>query len=214
MSSNFLDIIYIVITCTSLASGLYSGAVKLIIGFVFFILSFVFAYLMFIPVTDVLHDYISSHLLVNIAGISSSYLISAICCSIVSGKLKKLVEDISGGMADRFLGLALGFARGIIISLMVFVTVLIITSKTYEGAKTVLDLVQPPEKRFGEAPVVVPHWVASSKFNPDVKMVFDEAINIIGKDNLKAMVLPAPKKEKESNAFDALKNLPEDKLPE
>lgn len=198
MTSNFLDIIYVVITCTSLAAGLYSGAVRLIIGFVFFVLSFVFAYLIFVPVSDVLHEYISSHILVNIASIFSSYLICAVLSSIISARLKALVEDISGGMVDRLLGMALGLGRGIIVSLMVFVVVFIVTSKTYENAKTVLDLVQMPEKKFDEAPVVIPHWVASSKLNPDMKMAFDEVINIIGKDNLKRIVLPAQKTAKDT----------------
>ena len=107
MTSNFLDIIYIVISGLSLAAGLYTGATKLIIGFVFFLLSFVFAYFIFVPVTDVMHEYISSHFMLSIISGAVSYLVCAVFCAVIASRLKTLVEDISGGVTDRFVGLVL-----------------------------------------------------------------------------------------------------------
>ena len=184
MTSNFLDISYVVITCLSLAAGLYSGAVKLIIGFIFFILSFLFTYLIFIPVTDVMHEYVTSNLMVNIISLAVAYLVCAIFCAIIASKLKDLVTDISGGVTDRFLGLILGSTRGIIVSLILFTSVIIFTSKSYESAKNILDLVK------SNPTLQSPHWVSASKFNPQLRQLLDQAIDMIGKDSLKEILLP------------------------
>lgn len=203
MTSNFLDITYVVITCLSLAAGLYSGAVKLIIGFIFFILSFLFAYLIFIPVTDVMHEYITSPFIVNIVSISASYLLCTIFCAIIANKLKKLVEDISGGVTDRFLGLVLGGARGVAVSLILFTSVIIFTTKSYENAKNLLDLIKA--KHTTESP----HWVSSSKFNPELKQLLEQAIDLVGRDSLKKILLPkhevvAPKPTEQKDPFDSM----------
>jgi uncharacterized membrane protein required for colicin V production len=141
MVSNFLDITYIAIVCLSTAAGLYSGAVKLIISFIFLILSFIFAYLIFVPVTDIMHEYVSSNFMVHVASAAVSYLLCAISCAIIASKLKALVVDISGGATDRFIGLLLGGARGVAVSFIIFVAVTIFTTKSYETAKNVFELV-------------------------------------------------------------------------
>lgn len=184
MTSSFLDITYIAITCLSVAAGLYSGAVKLIIGFIFFILSFLFAYLIFVPITDIMHEYITNNFMLNITSLAASYLICAIFCAIIAKKLKTLVEDISGGMTDRFMGLVLGAARGTLASFILFTSVIIFTSKSYDNAHNILDLVR------SKTPETSPHWVSSSKFNPDLKILLDKTIDLIGADALKKILLP------------------------
>ena len=172
------------ITCLSLAAGLYMGATKLLISFIFFILSFVFAYLIFVPVTDVMHEYVSSHFMVSVVSIAVSYLVCAILCAIIAGKLKTLVVDISGGATDRFIGLILGGVRGIVVSLIIFTAVTIFTSKSYETAKNAFDLVvENPH-------IQIPHWVTSSKFNPELRLLLNQAIDIVGKDVLKKISMP------------------------
>jgi uncharacterized membrane protein required for colicin V production len=201
MTSSFLDITYIAITCLSLAAGLYSGAVKLIIGFIFFILSFLFSYLIFVPITDIMHEYITNNFILNIVSLAASYLICAIFCAIIAKKLKVLVEDISGGMTDRFIGLALGLARGALVSLILFTSVMIFTSKSYDNAHNILDLVR------NKSPETSPHWVSSSKFNPDLKMFLDKTIDLIGTDTLKKILLPkheTPPVIEKKDPFDAM----------
>ncbi len=184
MTSNFLDIIYIVISGLSLAAGLYTGATKLIIGFVFFLLSFVFAYFIFVPVTDVMHEYISSHFMLSIISGAVSYLVCAVFCAVIASKLKTLVEDISGGVTDRFVGLVLGGVRGVIVSLVIFTIVTIFTSKSYATAKNVLELI------VGNSAVETPHWVSSSNINPELRHLLDQAIDFVGKDSLKKLLIP------------------------
>jgi uncharacterized membrane protein required for colicin V production len=184
MVSNFLDITYIAIVCLSTAAGLYSGAVKLIISFIFLILSFIFAYLIFVPVTDIMHEYVSSNFMVHVASAAVSYLLCAISCAIIASKLKALVVDISGGATDRFIGLLLGGARGVAVSFIIFVAVTIFTTKSYETAKNVFELVVTNSK------IPAPHWVVSSKFNPELRQLLDQAIDFVGKDGLKKILLP------------------------
>ena len=184
MTSNFLDIIYIVTMSISVAAGLYVGATKLLVSFIFFILSFVFAYLIFVPVTDVMHEYISGHFMMSAVSVAVSYIICAISCAIISGKLKALVEDISGGATDRVIGFVIGGVRGLMISLLIFTAVTIFVRKSYATAKNLFELVEvnPHIKN--------PHWVEASKFHPELKSLLDKAIEVVGKDELQKILLP------------------------
>lgn len=191
MVSNFLDIVYVIIIGISLATGIQKGAVKLIIGFTFFILSFVFTYLLLAPISEIVSEYVPHSLIANIISGLATYVVSAIFCGIISGTLQKLVKDISGGGADRMLGLVLGTARGSILIFILSVLIMIVVNKSYKDAHNVLELVdlKKTEKE--------PHWLASSRINPVLQNILEEAIDIIGKDTLKKTVLPKPKNQEQ-----------------
>lgn len=196
MFSNFLDIVFIIATALSLAAGLYAGAVRLIIGFVMFLLSFVFAYFIATPLNDVVHEYISNHLLVVVISDLLAYLICAIFCAILATKLKKLVEDISGGAVDRLLGFSLGAIRGFLISLVIFTMVNIFVTKSYSTSKNLFELLEYNPK------AEMPHWVSDSRLSKELRMILTSVISLIGKDQLKQIEIPhyeisdAPEKKK------------------
>ena len=131
-----------------------------------------------------MHEYVASHFVVSFVSMAVSYLVCAILCAIIARKLKTLVEDISGGVTDRFLGLVFGGVRGVIVSLIIFAVVTIFTTKSYETAKNAFELVIANPK------LKAPHWVASSRFNPELRQLLDRSIDLVGKDSLKNILLP------------------------
>ena len=90
-----------------------------------------------------------------------------------------MVKDISGGMSDRFIGLALGLARGILVSMIVFTSVLIITSKSYETSNNIFELITPKESSEK------PRWMSHSSFNKDLQSILNQFVEIIGEKTLK-----------------------------
>lgn len=185
MSANFLDIIYVIITSLSVASGIYKGSVKLTISFIFFILSFIFTYLGFTPLAEIIHEYIPNNFIAHVASIFVLYLVCAIFCGFISGRLQALVKDIGGGGVDRFLGLILGAIRGIIMSLVIFTLIMIITSQSYKNAHNVLELVAPKEQTKQE-----PHWISYSRLSSMLQHLLNQTIDLIGKETLKKTPLP------------------------
>ena len=199
LSLNLLDILCFLAGSLSVLAGTVSGAVKLCIGFTFFGLSILFGYLIYIPIGEAVSEYITNQFAINIISIFLSGSISALCCGFVAKQLKKLVEDMSGGFTDRALGAVFGIIRGLILSVIIFLIIIILTGRTYKTADNMLELVKPQEEEK------YPKWVKQALCYDQMNSATLGMINIIGEDNLKETKIPTFKHKKESNKDDSHK---------
>ena len=141
MPINILDILCFLPAILSIVFGASSGAVKLLIGFVFFILSIWLTYLIFPSFGEVLAKHFENEFMINFISIALAYVMSALFCAFIAKSLKKMSEDMNGGFLDRLLGTILGALRGVLLALIIFLIISVITGRTYEGAENIYDLV-------------------------------------------------------------------------
>ena len=122
--------------------GIYRGLIKPSNSFMAFTLSFLVAYFLYPFSKLTLVRYLDSTVVIMILSSISSYLISLLILGVVTAKPHIMVEDISGGIVDRFLGLVAGFIRGSRIVVIIFVIITIFASNSYLNAESIADIIQ------------------------------------------------------------------------
>lgn len=145
MPVNIIDILIILPLGLSIFFGARSGSLKLMIGLIFFIISIWLTYLIFPAFGEILARHMENEFMINFLAISFAYIMSGLFCGLIAKSLKKMAGDSSGGFVDICLGIMLGAARGIIVSLIIFLIITIIAGKTYREAENLYDLVPKAE---------------------------------------------------------------------
>ena len=120
---NLLDFILSSIMLAFLISGLYKGAIILILGNISFLASILLSSLLFPSAYEVVSEHVTSTILAKVIASCVAYIISLIICSILFGKIKKLIKPICGGLFDKSLGGLLGCANGVILNLCIFLAI-------------------------------------------------------------------------------------------
>ncbi|WPY00617.1 CvpA family protein [Candidatus Trichorickettsia mobilis] len=188
MNLSIFDIIVLTIITTSSMLGMYRGLIKLSISFVAFMLSFLAAYFLYPFVELILVRYLDSAVVIMILSSISSYLISLLILGVVTAKLHIMVENISGGIVDRFLGLVAGFIRGGIIVVIIFVIITILASTSYLKAETMADIIQHCDSEKH------PKWLTNSLTSPYLEQTSSGLISFISISFLESIKLPKPNK--------------------
>ena len=190
--SNFLDIVYVVINISTIIAGLYLGFIKTLINFCFFCFSFLCAYYIYLPIYEIVTEYISDGLFANIVTIFSCYIIAAIFCSFIAYWVKKIVDGISGGFLDRAFGALIGFGRGILLSVVVSCLIEIAVAKTYKNSADFSDLFDYINKSDK------PKWLVNSNIN----QLMDSLVGyFVSQDNVIEILKSLPISQKEQNTL-------------
>lgn len=137
----WFDIIILTVITASSIFGIYGGIIKLIIGLLGFIFSITLTVFLYPYTHEIMAHYLSQAIPCAIISGIISYLISLIVCSLLTHKLLLIASSIRGGIIDRLFGLIAGFARGVIICLLLFVSVAVLFSGSYLEAKTFKDVI-------------------------------------------------------------------------
>ena len=188
MNLSIFDIIVLTIITTSSMLGMYRGLIKLSISFVAFMLSFLAAYFLYPFAELILVRYLDSAVVIMILSSISSYLISLLILGVVTAKLHIMIENISGGIVDRFLGLVAGFIRGGIIVVIIFVIITILASNSYLKAETMADIIQHCDSEK------YPKWLTKSLTSPYLEQTSNGLISFIPINFLESIVLPKSNK--------------------
>ncbi|WP_316354143.1 CvpA family protein [Candidatus Trichorickettsia mobilis] len=188
MNLSIFDIIVLTIITTSSMLGMYRGLIKLSISFIAFMLSFLAAYFLYPFVELILVRYLDSTIVIMILSSISSYLISLLILGIVTSKLYIMVENISGGIVDRFLGLVAGFIRGGIIVVIIFIIITIFASTSYLKAETMADIIQHCDSKK------YPKWLTQSLTSPYLEQTSGGLISFIPINFLESIALPKSNK--------------------
>jgi membrane protein required for colicin V production len=122
------DIIIISIIFFSTMAGLIQGFIKTILNMIFFVLSFV--------IIIILYPVIKSYILQNFGAIgfinpiifAASSIISYFIIFILKSFVFQITSIFSGSFLDKILGASFGFARGMICSLIIFISCVIFSS--------------------------------------------------------------------------------------
>lgn len=140
MALTIFDIVVFSIILVSVASGVYRGLIALSIGFIASICSILFAYFLYPFMHEFFLKFFSHYMVVNILSAVSSYLLSLMLLSFISGHLLAILKDQRGGVIDRFLGAFGGFVRGALVSAAIFFIAQSFSCNAYKGAGSLYDI--------------------------------------------------------------------------
>ncbi|WP_347939205.1 CvpA family protein [Rickettsia oklahomensis] len=137
----FFDItIFAIITICSFF-GLYQGIIGFLTRILSFITSIMIAYFLYQYIAELIGKYMDNEVIrIIIAGVIS-YVISLILCVFIFYKFLAIISFMRNGFIDRFLGLLVGFAVGVTISVVLFFITMIFTSENYFKSKSLKDFI-------------------------------------------------------------------------
>ena len=193
MSFTIFDIIILSILTASSLLGVYRGFIKVSVGFIAFILSLVLSYYLYPYAEDFLSKHLENEMILVILSGTISYILSLVVCGFFSSKLIGLLQNIGNGVTDRFLGLVIGFIRGGVICLVLFVVTAIIATKSYLQAHNL--------KQVLEATHIdnYPCWLKESMSTPYLNSAAKTIIKLLPNNYLEDIALPTPKEDEKAS---------------
>jgi uncharacterized membrane protein required for colicin V production len=134
MHLSLFDIIIFSIFISSSILGTYRGFLITTLNIVTFLLT-IFLTIILSPLSEeIISEHVTSHIAVNIISIIISYLLSRTACNQITKILKEIFASNSG-LIDKTFGLWVGAFRGYFLCVLLYVTVGMISSSSYVGAK-------------------------------------------------------------------------------
>lgn len=154
---NLFDFIISSVIITFFLSGLFTGAVRLMLNNISFIASILLSSILFAPAQSMVGEYIDSGVISNVISLCISYIISLIVCSMLFRKIKLLIKPICGGLIDKTGGAMLGLLNGCLVCAMLFIAAVGISSgQDIAEYKNLYSLVQSLDKKS------YPKWLKNS----------------------------------------------------
>jgi membrane protein required for colicin V production len=126
---NLFDFIISSIMLTFFFSGLFKGAIRLMLGNISFMLSILMSNILFSSAKNIVDEYTQVSIIADIASASIAYIISLIVCSLMFSKLKSIIKPLCGGFIDKTCGAVLGILNGALLSIGLFIISVAIFSK-------------------------------------------------------------------------------------
>jgi len=196
--SIFDFIVFAIITASSLL-GLYRGFIYITVHLLGFVCSIILAVVLYPFAKEILFVYVSNELGLSLVSGASVYIISLIVCTLLTSKIVSLFDSSNKSIFNRFLGLILGFLRGLLFVALIYAIVIFATSDTTEGEDlgVVLSSLTAPKS---------PEWLAVSKTTIYLQKIVKYAVSITPEDILKSIKLPSggEKQDKEEDVIDAI----------
>jgi|GEM_PF-6739294 len=178
MQINIVDILFILPIIFATLLGFKSGFLKILISTTFLVLSLLLTYLIYPSFGELIAKYVENEIFTTLLAISFAYIMSAIFCGAISKVFKKAAGDINFGFVDKFLGLLTGAVKGAILSVMIFVIIIILASKSYEDAEDMQDLLPNDSSHM-------PVWIEDSYLYPHIMQFINYSIEKAGWEKLR-----------------------------
>jgi uncharacterized membrane protein required for colicin V production len=186
---NLFDIIVLGIGISSILMGLHKGLIRLTFGLLSFFCSLVGTFFLFPIVKAAAIEHISTEIAADIVSGIVAYLISMLFFAFVNGQLTKFVQDISGGIIDRMLGLVAGALRGLVICAILFGAIAIVASNAYVGVGTLKDVADKIDEAH------YPKWMTSAASYDVIENSAKILAGLISPSQLEKIKLPAKSKK-------------------
>lgn len=120
MHLTFFDNINIIVLLLSFTLGVFKGLISTLLDLILFIVTILLT-LWLLPYSyELLHEYVSNSIAVNVLGGIICYVFSIICVSLLSKNIKNLIKPITGGFLDRSFGGLIGLVRALLFTTIIF----------------------------------------------------------------------------------------------
>jgi uncharacterized membrane protein required for colicin V production len=185
---NLFDIIIFAISGLSILMGLYKGFIGLSIGLIAFICSITATYFLEPIVKVVILEHVQNDLAAGLIAGIASFLLCTIFFSVLSGQVRGVLKEISGGMIDRLCGLVAGALRALLISLAILSLIVIFVNDAYINVANLKEM----SEKIDQAKF--PKWVTGSKSYPILTAAAEFIGKHISKEQLEQIKLPTRSK--------------------
>lgn len=206
MMFTVFDIIIFTIIAVSTIMGLYKGLLGIAINLAGFVASIVAAIFLFPYVEQVLKEHIGNSLLLSILSGTISYICSLFILTSITSRISSLLSFISYGFFDRALGVLIGFARGVLISTVIFALIVIFSSRAYFKAQTAEELMSNIDAEK------YPVWLTDSKTSIYLENSLNKLISFLPEDTLKSIKFPNMDTKKGQDAISSIEPPVVDKI--
>ena len=169
------DLIILTILFISSITGLYRGAIYIVITFLGFIISIFVAAFLYSYLRTIFSIYIANYYITSLLSGIISYILSQVIFSFLLSNIVSAIREFSYGTFDKSLGLVFGLARGIMMSLVVFSVTILFIMATHVGIKKFED--------FNESNY--PPWLRDSATTPFLEITLSKLVHHIPGDLLK-----------------------------
>lgn len=175
MTFSIFDFIVFAIIAISSLFGLYRGFIYITINLIGFVCSIALTVSLYPITKDILSAYINNELGLSLVSGAGIYIISLIICTLLTSKIISLFNGSDKSFFNRFLGLLIGFLRGVLFVTIIFIIAVFATtdSSESEDLSTMLSSSNTSES---------PKWLANSKTTIYLQKVAKYVVSIIPED--------------------------------
>lgn len=192
----FFDIIAASIILASSLLGLYRGFVHIAVNFVGFVAS-VFVAILFYPYVKIIFNgQIENELGILILSGAIAYILSLVIFTFLASKLLLLLSECRGGIFDRILGLFLGFIRGVVFVIIIFIVIAIFSTGVYLKESNLYEAISNLNKKE------YPSWLKESEYADHYDYISKEGAFLIPSELLQSIKMPGADKDKKQNPDD------------
>ncbi len=136
--------------------GLYRGMVISLLHIGTLFLTLLLTIILTPLAEEIVKEYTTNSLIIQIASIVVSYILSSFASNWLAKSLKEIIQKYTGGLIDRVLGVWVGALTGYVITFFIFLTLAVISSSSYIGAKNLWQVVHNiNEKEY-------PKWIKNA----------------------------------------------------
>jgi uncharacterized membrane protein required for colicin V production len=199
----WLDITLLIILSLSTILGGSKGIIGITIGLISFIASIFVCYLIYPYAMNFVGKHIEDELVLSIVSSICSYIIALIICTLIASRIKSLIPRKN--FLDCLLGFFVGAARGAFICLILFTSIIILSSGSYMDAKNLEELLVKAEK--GKHPGLLKESLSTQYLS----IAYSNVVRMIPSKTLESINLPS-KKEKD-DIMQIIEKFEKDKKP-
>ncbi len=197
MHINLFDIIMLSVFSGAIFLGLYRGMVLSLLNIGALILTLLFTIVLIPFAEEIVKEYTNNSLIIQIASIVVSYILSSFASNWLSKWVKEVIQKYTGGLIDRVLGMWIGAISGYIITFFTFLTLAVVSSSSYVGAKNLWQVVHNIDSKE------YPNWIKNASLYPVMQssyQIFDKLFEESFVENsLKNINIPSVKLDKSSS---------------
>ncbi|GFZ84057.1 hypothetical protein RLOatenuis_4420 [Rickettsiales bacterium] len=171
------DAVACVIIGTTLVVSFMRGFIKETLNLLSFLGTIYLTYKLSGSVAELFADVIPSKLIARVVAGFLVYLVSTAVFAIIKRYILKFCGDIRLGLADRIFGLLLGFIKGLSLSLLIYLSIVIVYPVLYPPD----DNTDQPEEGL------IPEWLAESRLHPVFGLLKDAVEQLLPEDFLQRL---------------------------
>lgn len=141
MTFTIFDFVLLFIVSISSFLGCYRGFVYIVVNIVGFIATIFLSLELYPHISSIISIYTKNDLLASVMSSGVSFIGSLVVFTLFTTKILAILKTNSLGIFDKFLGLCIGFLRGFILVIFIYIIVSIFVTSSYIGSANLEEMI-------------------------------------------------------------------------